>query len=115
SDIFLSPGGLESPLGNPCSFLGHQDFFTDSTFFDWNAPDPIEGHLPDRGATLELFTPGGVLVDFVGYGYKGGAPVSGAIPNAIAPAALALPNESRIGDVVAAVGDSTQLSTARIP
>jgi len=114
-DIFLSPGGLEGPLGTPCSFLGNQDFFTDSTFFNWNAPDPIEGHLPDRGAVLELFTPGGVLVDRVGYGYRGGAPVSGAIPNAIAPAAQALPNESRIGDVVAAVGDSTQLSTSRIP
>jgi hypothetical protein len=122
NDAFRTPPGRETRLdagapdrteGSPCSFLGNQDFFTDFNFFDWTAPDPNEGHLPDRGALLELFTPGGVLVDVVGYGYKGGAPVSGAIPNAIAPAAQAQPDAARIGGQVAA--DSTELTTSRIP
>jgi hypothetical protein len=108
---FAVPGGIE---GNPCSFIGNQDFFTDESFNTWTTGDPVEGHLPDRGATLELLTPGGILVDAVGYGYKGGAPVSGAIPAAIAPAAQATPDQARIGQV-AAPGDSVDLSTARIP
>jgi hypothetical protein len=106
-----SVGHPAEPEGNPCSFLGSGDYFIDP-FFYWSEPDPIEGHLPDRGATLQLFTPGGVLVDEVGYGFKGGAPVSGAIPNAIAPPLLAPPTQSRYG--VASL-DSTDLSTARIP
>jgi hypothetical protein len=110
--------------GTPCSFLDDHDFFTDTTFF-FTPKDPIEGHLPDRGAVLELTSPSGVVVDRVGYGYKGGAPVSGAIPTSIAPLAVAPGGEQAAragggsgaspGPVVAAVGDSTEISTARIP
>ncbi len=113
----LGAGGPDHGLGTPCSFLDNQQFFTDTTLTTFNE-DPNEGHLPDRGAVLELFSPGGALVDRVGYGYKGGAPVSGAIPNAIAPAALTPPGESaaRVDDpTTAALGDSTPISTARLP
>jgi hypothetical protein len=109
--------GDPGTLGNPCSFLDSEDFFTDSLLTDLQE-DPDEGHLPDRGAVLELFSPGNVLVDRVGYGYLGGAPVSGAIPNAIAPAAVTPVGEAAVlggGAATDALGDSTQLSTARIP
>ncbi|MEP7028952.1 MAG: hypothetical protein ABI960_10185, partial [Candidatus Eisenbacteria bacterium] len=114
----FGPGGPERVLGNPCSELPNQEFFSDSSFIGF-PEDPDQGHLPDRGAVLELYSPGNALVDRVGYGYLGGAPVSGAIPNAIAPAAIAPAASSsaaRAGEPsIATLGDSTQLSTARIP
>jgi hypothetical protein len=97
------------PDGTPCSQIDDQNFFTDDAFEDFEF-DPVQGYLPDRGAVLELFSPGGVLVDRVGYGYRGGAPVSGAIPIGIAPAAKTPPGASTF-----AAGDSVDLSTNRIP
>ncbi len=101
-----APG--DGTQGIVCGVLPDLDFFASSSFFGI-AESPTEGFLPDRGAVIELFSPGGVKVDEVGYGFRGGAPVMPAIPAAIAPAARAG------GGELAAAGDSVEVSTARLP
>ncbi len=104
----LRGGSSDIVAGTPCGVLPDLNFFVDYDFMD-RVFDPIQGYLPDRGAVLELYSPAGVLVDRVGYGYRGGAPVMPALPAAIAPAARA-PEFTML-----APGDSVEISTARLP
>lgn len=121
-----APGGGRTPppagdvlQGTPCGVIESDDYRVNYDFF--GIPEsPTEGHLPNRGALIELFTPGGVKVDQVAYGFRGGAPVSPPIPLAQAPAArgdrspLATQREGA-GGIVAAPGDSVDVTTARLP
>lgn len=95
--------------GTLCGQVPDLDFYTDTEFLFLDE-SPTEGFLPNRGSVLQLFTPGGILVDQVAYGHQGGAPVSPALPAAQAPMARGAPP-----DQVAAPGDSVELSTARLP
>lgn len=112
-------GGGDVTLGSICGVIPDQTYFGQSEFFGIQGT-PEEGKLPNRGAVLELFTPGGVKVDEVRYGYKGGAPVSPPLPIGEAPAARIDPAGLATqavggGPVVAAPGDSVAVSTARLP
>ncbi len=116
SIIFLARKHGPIVEGQPCGTIDTHDFLTDS-LFTGRTFDPIQGFLPDRGAVLQIVSPGGVVVDEVGYGYKGGAPVSGPIPVAIAPAAAAPAQNGRLagGPQTLALGDSVSISTDRLP
>ncbi len=118
TDRPLPPGGNETN-GSLCGDFPDQTFFSDDQF-DEIPPGP-QGFLPNRSARLQLFSPQGVLVDQVAYGDSGAAPVSGAIPDSIAPrrpvdvldrVAARGPIE---GPTTLAPGDSIPVSTSRIP
>jgi hypothetical protein len=104
--------------GTPCGVVEDQNYWLNTDFVGI-VGTPEEGKLPNRGGLIELFSPGGVKVDEVAYGFQGGAPVSPAIPLGQEPFARSdLDPEGARGaapPVVAAPGDSVELSTARLP
>ncbi|MGH7724471.1 MAG: lamin tail domain-containing protein [Candidatus Eiseniibacteriota bacterium] len=125
----VRPGdGDERPFGSLCGEIPSEDFLT-NTDFNGFTETPGQGFLPNRFASLRLFSPSGVLVDQVAYGINGGAPVSAGIPFAIInPATIELGREAaRVsggrnpfapdGGVpeVFAAGESAAVSTSRIP
>jgi hypothetical protein len=112
-------GPGDTVLGEVCGELGGGNYHEDFDDFFGIEGSPAEGKLPNRGGVLQLFSPGGVLVDRVGYGFRGGAPVSPPIPVSQLPVARAdrTPFESQGAGVpvIAAPGDSAELPTARLP
>jgi hypothetical protein len=109
------PVALGSP---PCYVFPDASYHEDSVDLSGITGTPEEGKLPNRGAKIELFSPGGVKVDEVAYGFRGGAPVSPPIPVGEVPVARAdrtpLDTEGS-GARVHAEGDSVAISTARLP
>ena len=102
--------GIDIVQGEVCGSFPDGAFHQDPFDLAGIAGTPEQGKLPNRGARIELFSPGGVKVDEVAYGFRGGAPVSPAIPTAQAPAA-----RTGGGAELAAAGDSVSISTARLP
>ncbi|MEO6461786.1 MAG: hypothetical protein ABIP29_01805, partial [Candidatus Eisenbacteria bacterium] len=111
-------GGGSFVLGLRCFQFPQASYHEDSFDLAGITGSPSEGKLPNRGAKLELYSPGGVKVDEVAYGFRGGAPVSPPIPVGEAPVARAdrtpLGTEGSTAQVLAP-GDSTAISTARLP
>lgn len=110
------PGG-DVMLGSICGVLENESYSANYNFD--GLPFTDEGYLPNRGGVVELFTPSGVKVDEVAYGYKGGAPVSPAIPLDQAPAGRVdrtpLATTSGGGTLAPAGVDSVAISTGRLP
>jgi hypothetical protein len=106
--------GGDVVLGTQCGEFPDAAYHEDPFDLDGIEGTPEEGKLPNRGAVIELYSPGGVKVDQVAYGFRGGAPVSPPIPVGQLPVARAdrTPLETQ---AVAAPGDSAAISTARLP